>query len=327
MPQYNRLTREQRYAIETLLSKGQRPAEIARLLSLSASSISRETRRDGMTCETYCCSRAQQHAEDAISSKAHSKIEPEVWRLVDDRLRNQQWSPEQISCKLKAEGLASVSHESIYQHVYQDRRCGGELYRHLRHNTKTYKKRGLGRERRGRIKNAVSIEERPAVVETRERCGDWEMDTVIGRIGGKVLVTMVERKTRYLKVLLAENKEALEVTTSIISAMKPVSEQVLTMTFDNGKEFARHELISDLLNAKSYFAHPYHSWERGLNENTNGLLRQYFPKGSSFDNLSKEEIQRVEDLLNNRPRKRLDWQTPIDIFNSSSQPPPVALAA
>ena len=153
------------------------------------------------------------------------------------------------------------------------------------------------------------------------------MDTVIGRIGGKVLVTMVERKTRYLKVLLAESKEALEVTTSIIKALKPISEQVLTMTFDNGKEFARHELISELLNAQSYFAHPYHSWERGLNENTNGLLRQYFPKGSSFDKLSKEEVQRVEDLLNNRPRKGLDWQTPIDIFNSSNQSPPVALAA
>ena len=167
-------------------------------MSLSASSISRETRCDGLTHETYYSSRAQQHADDAISSKAHPKIEPGV----DDRLRNQQWSPEQISCKLKAEGLTSVSHESVYQHVYKDQRCEGELYRHLRYNTKTYKNRGL----------------------SRERCGDREMDTVIGRIGGKVLVTMVERKTHYLKVLLAENKEALEATTSVISALKPISD-------------------------------------------------------------------------------------------------------
>lgn len=327
MHQYNRLTREQRYAIETLLRKGEHLAEIARNLGLASSSISREVRRDGMSRQSYSCSQAQRHAEQSLRSKAHSQIESKVWELVVDRLQNQQWSPEQISNTLKIEGLASVSHESIYQHVYRDRRAGGELFRHLRHNIKTYKKRGLGRERRGRIKNAVSIEERPAIVETRERCGDWEMDTVIGRIGGKVLVTMVERKSRYLKVLLAESKEALEVTTSIISALKPLSALVHTMTFDNGKEFARHELISELLDAGSYFAHPYHSWERGLNENTNGLLRQYFPKGSSFDHLTKQEIQRVEDLLNSRPRKRLDWKTPIDVFNSSNQPPPVALAA
>lgn len=327
MPQYNRLTSEQRYAIETFLRKGEDPSEIARSLGVSPSTISREIRRDGMTSNSYCHSKAHKHAQRALQTKSHCKISSSVWELVEQRLRTQQWSPEQISCTLKIQGRASVSHESIYQYVYRDRQTGGDLYKHLRHHRKTYKKRGLGRERRGRIKNAVSIEQRPAIVETRERCGDWEMDTVIGTIGGRVLVTMVERQSRYLKVLLAESKGAFEVTESIIKALKPMSEKVHTMTFDNGKEFARHELISELLDAKSYFAHPYHSWERGLNENTNGLLRQYFPKGSSFDNLSAQEIQRVEELLNSRPRKSLDWKTPNDIFKSSAQPPPVALAA
>jgi len=324
MPQYSRLTREQRYTIQTLLRKGHRPAEIARTLDVSPSSISREVRRDGMNSNSYSCQRAQKHAESAIRSKAHVGIAAEVWALVHQRLVNKQWSPEQISSTLKKEKLASVSHESIYRYIYENRRGGGELYKHLRHNTKTYKKRGLGRERRGTIKNAISIEKRPKIVDTRERIGDWEMDTVIGRIGGRVLVTMVERKSRYLKVLC---KEALPVASCIISALKPSIDKVHTMTFDNGKEFAHHELISELLESQSYFAHPYHSWERGLNENTNGLLRQYFPKGSSFDQVTEAELQRVEDLLNSRPRKSLDWKTPNDIFTSITQPPPVALAA
>ena len=150
------------------------------------------------------------------------------------------------------------------------------------------------------------------------------MDTVIGRPGGKVLVTMVERKSRYTLIGLAENKQAQEVTLSLLEALAGQREKVETMTFDNGKEFAMHELLADLLDAKAYFAHPYRSWERGLNENTNGLIRQYFPKGSSFDELTMEDVKRVENLLNTRPRKCIDYATPNDIFTA---PPPIALAA
>lgn len=168
------------------------------------------------------------------------------------------------------------------------------------------------------------IDERPPVVEERSRIGDWEMDTAIGRPGGKVLVAMVERKSRYTVIKLGKIKQAEEVTLRLLEALAGHREKVETMTFDNGKEFALHEFLADVLDAKAYFAHPPHSWETRLNEGTNGLIRQYFPKGSSFDHLTASDVKRVEQLLNTRPRKCLAYQTPNDIFNS---PPPIALAA
>ena len=168
------------------------------------------------------------------------------------------------------------------------------------------------------------IDERPAVVAERSRIGDWEMDTVIGSLGGSVLVTMVERKSRYTVIALVDSRESAVVTQGMLHSMRPCRDKVETMTFDNGKEFARHAHLAEQLQAKAYFAHPYHSWERGLNENTNGLIRQYFPKGSDFSKLTPKEVQRVETLLNSRPRKCLAYQTPHDIFHP---PDPLALAA
>jgi IS30 family transposase len=168
------------------------------------------------------------------------------------------------------------------------------------------------------------IDQRPSVVDERSRLGDWEMDTVIGRPGGSVLVTMVERVSRYTLIALAASKEAIAVGGAILRAMHPHREKVLTMTYDNGKEFAHHVLLADLLDADAYFAHLYHSWERGLNENTNGLIRQYFPKRSCFAELTDEEVALVQNKLNSRPRKCLDYATPNDIFTA---PPPIALAA
>lgn len=296
--------------------------EIAAAIGVSASTVSRELGRDGMTRENYCYVAAQRHAESREWKGI--RIAPGLWKHVEAKLREEQWSPEQISAVFAITGVGQVSHETIYQHVYQDKKAGGDLHGHLRHRCKSYRQRGSGRERRGRIKNQVMIDERPPVVEERTRIGDWEMDTVIGRPGGKVLVTMVERKSRYTLIGLAESKEAEEVTLRLLEALAGRREKVATMTFDNGKEFALHELLADVLDAKAYFAHPYHSWERGLNENTNGLIRQYFPKGSSFDHLTPEAVKRVEHLLNTRPRKCLAYQTPDDIFNP---PPPIALAA
>jgi IS30 family transposase len=168
------------------------------------------------------------------------------------------------------------------------------------------------------------IDQRPSVVDDRSRVGDWEMDTVIGRPGGPVLVAMVERVSRYTLIALAATKEALVVGAAIVDAMYLYRDKLITMTYDNGKEFAQHAQIAERLEANAYFAHPYHSWERGLNENTNGLIRQYFPKGSSFDHVTASDVKRVEQLLNTRPRKCLDYATPNDIFNVS---PPIALAA
>ena len=328
MPKYTRLTNEQRHTMETLLRKGQKPAAVARDLGVHRSSISRELSRNGMKPSNYRHDVAMRRATKEKSSKNTSTVDPAVWAHVERKLRNEQWSPEQISENLKKSvELPQVSHETIYRHIYLDKKAGGDLHQNLRHRIKSYKKRGAQKERRGRIRNAVSIDERPAIVNQKGRQGDWEMDTVIGRPGGAVLVTMVERKSRLLRVRLAASKEALAVSGGILEGLKSIKDQVQTLTYDNGKEFAKHELISDLLEAQGYFAHPYHSWERGLNENTNGLLRQYFPKKSSFDELTPERVLEVENLLNNRPRKCLDWQTPQDICFANAQPPPVALAS
>ena len=322
MPTYNRLTRQQRYTIEAMNRNRSPQKEIAAAIGVSASTVSRELRRNGMGRDNYCYVTARRHCESREWKGL--RIAPELWQQVEIKLQEEQWSPEQISASFAKTAVGQVSHETIYQHIHQDKRAGGELHTHLRHRCKSYRQRALGRERRGRIKNQVMIDERPPIVEERSRIGGWEMDTVIGRPGGKVLVTMVERKSRYTLIGLAENKEAQEVTLRLLEALAGQRERVETMTFDNGKEFALHEPLADLLDAKAYFAHPYHSWERGLNENTNGLIRQYFPKGSSLDTLTIMDVKRVEHLLNTRPRKCLAYQTPNDIFNP---PPPIALAA
>ena len=320
MLKYTRLTNEKRHTMEILLRKGENPTAVARDLGVHRSTISRELSRNGMTPTSYQHNAAERRATKEKRAKKTVKVNPAVWPYVERKLQ-QQWSPEQISQHFKQNSdYLQVSHETIYRYIYLDKKSGGGLHKNLRHRVKSYKKRSLKKEKRGRIKNAVSIEQRPSIVDEKGRQGDWEMDTVIGNPGGAVLVTMVERKSRLLKVRLATSKEALAVTEGIIKGLKPIKDQVHTLTYDNGKEFARHELISDLLEAEGYFAHPYHSWERGLNENTNGLLRQYFPKKTSFDDLTEERILEVENLLNNRPRKCLDWKTPQDIFVLNAQP-------
>lgn len=321
MPAYNRLTREQRYTIETMNNSGYGPTAIAGSIGVAPSTVSRELRRLGEGV-AYCYVAADQQARDLQGGG--QPIDPNILSIVESKLRQEQWSPEQISAWIAKEGLGSISHETIYQHIYRDKASGGDLHTHLRHRCKSYRKRGTGRERRGRLKDQVMIDQRPAVVDERSRLGDWEMDTVIGRPGAPVLVTMVERKSRYTLIRLAGSKEADQVGAAIVTGLKAHREKVLTQTYDNGKEFALHKLVADILECEAYFAHPYHSWERGLNENTNGLIRQYFPKGTDFGDITPEEIAEVESKLNRRPRKCLDYQTPNDIFFA---PPPVALAA
>ena len=321
MKHYQRLTREQRYTIERLSREKSSQAAIARTIGVHSSSVGRELKRAGMNRQTYCHLTAQKDAD--AREWAGRTIPPELLLAVEAKLCSEQWSPEQISGTFRQQGIGNVSHEAIYQHIYRDKRAGGKLHAHLRHHCKSYRKRGLGRERRGRIKDQVMIDARPAVVAERSRVGDWEMDTVIGSLGGSVLVTMVERKSRYTLIALVDSKESAAVTAGMLRSLRPCRDKVETMTFDNGKEFARHAHLAEQLEAKAYFAHPYHSWERGLNENTNGLIRQYFPKGSDFSKLTPREVKRVEALLNSRPRKCLAYQTPHDIFHP---PDPLALA-
>lgn len=321
MPTYSRLTREQRYTIEVMNRNGSQQKEIAATIGVHASTISRELRRGSSAGNDYSCKDGQIHA-DSREWNGY-RVPAKTMAIVEAKLREEQWSPQQISQSLKKQGMA-VSHETIYLHVYRDKFAGGDLHEHFRHPCKSYRKRGSGRERRGNLKDQVMIDERPKVVDERCRIGDWEMDTVIGQIGGPVLVTMVERVSRYTLIGLASSKESIAVGAAIVKAMKHHRDKVLTTTYDNGKEFALHKLIGEILEADAYFAHPYHSWERGLNENTNGLIRQYFPKGTNFSKVTEAEVAEVESKLNRRPRKCLDYLTPNEIFNP---PPTIALAA
>ena len=217
-----------------------------------------------------------------------------------------------------------VSHEWIYRHVYADKRRGGDLHAHLRCRKRRRKRYGSN-DRRGQIRGRIPIDERPGIVEERSRIGDWEADTVIGKPGGPVLVTLAERRTRYSAIAKAPDKSAQAVTDALLTALQPHADLVHTLTYDNGKEFAYHQTVAKGLDAQGYFAHPYHSWERGLNENTNGLIRQYLPKGTDFHSLTHAQVRSIMDRLNNRPRKCLGFKTPNQLFSGIN--PPVALTS
>ena len=322
MPLYNRLTEDKRIELYALRKAGLTQAAIAAELNVHPSTISREVKRN-TGLRGY---RPKQAHRLACSRRAQSyscRISQTTWESVDAMIE-QDWSPEQISGYLKVNGDPSVSPEWIYQHIYEDKRQGGTLHTHLRCQKKRRKRHGTT-DRRGQIIGRVCITERPDVVETRSRIGDWEADTVIGKQGGAVLVTLAERKSRFSMIIKAENKTAAAVSAAITKAMAPYAANVHTLTYDNGKEFAYHQKVSDGLDAKGFFAHPYHSWERGLNENTNGLIRQYLPKGKSFDDLSDQEVQDIMDKLNNRPRKCLGFKTPNQVFQNEKSE--IALAS
>ena len=243
----------------------------------------------------------------------------ETISIINDKLEL-QWSPEQISGWMKKQGYTNtVSYETIYQYVWKNKKRKGSLYKNLRHHGKKYNKRSKGKAGRGCIPDRIGIEERPDEVEQKIRLGDWEADTVVGTKHSGCIVSLVDRASKVTKLKLVNRRTALEVTEAIIESLDPIKEFVLTLTADNGKEFAAHKEVSKALGADFYFARPYHSWERGLNEHTNGLIRQYLPKKKRFDEISPEDLMRIEDLLNNRPRKILNFSTPLEVFNRLSQ--------
>lgn len=313
---YKHLTHEERFTIATLLSKKYPQSKIAEIIRRHPSTVSRELKRNTHANCTYDSDRASQKAKLRASQATcrASRISPENWEYVDDKLTSEQWSPEEISGKMKKEGLQAISHETIYRRLWADKKSGGSLHKHLRHKIGNYRKRDSPRERRGRIPGQRCISTRPPEIENRTRCGDCEMDTVIGLPSGPVLVTIVDRRSRRTLLAKATDKSANAVSTAILKALGPYRKHTHTLTFDNGKEFAMHQLIDEILQTTSYFAHPYHSWERGLNENTNGLIRQYFPKRTDFSNITDEQIHEVQEKLNNRPRKCLGWHTPNEVF-------------
>ena len=321
MRNYKQLTREQRYQIYALMKAGLYQAQIARVIGVHKSTISREMRRN-RGLRGYRPKQAHRLAEVRRAKAINNRISSDTWALVELLLRD-DWSPEQVSGWLTSEFQISVSHESIYQFVLKDKRQGGNLHRHLRCKKKRRKRYG-STSSRGQLVNRVSIEQRPAIVDTRSRIGDWELDTIIGKGHKQAIVSLTERKSRLTLLAKVKRKSAELVSRSVQCLLKPVATKVLTLTSDNGKEFAKHQEIAEALQAKFYFAHPYSSWERGLNENTNGLIRQYFPKKYDFTSITQKDIFIVMNKLNNRPRKCLGFKTPNQVFFGIK--PNVALA-
>ncbi len=265
----------------------------------------------------YRPKQAQEFAQQRRVEKVQPlKMTSKVIKYIKDKLQL-QWSPEQIAHCIKSDpdgpGIA-ISHETIYKFVWADKQAGGELYMAFRHGQKKYRKRRGGKDLRGIIRNRIDIDKRPGVVEKRSRIGDWEADLICGTGASGYLVTLLERKSRNVLIGYTKTKFADQVTAEILGLLK--GEIVKTVTFDNGKEFAGHEQIATELHCKCFFAKPYHSWERGANENINGLIRQYFPKKMSFEKITADQIAFVQHRLNTRPRKCLDFNTPSRVYSN-----------
>jgi transposase, IS30 family len=309
---YTHLTQDERYQIAILKKAGHKQSAIGQLMNRSPSTISRELDRNHGQ-RGYRPKQAQALSQARMRACENSpRIAAETWAVVEAKLAD-TWSPEQISGHLKANGQATVSHEAIYQRIYADKQAGGILHRTLRCQ-KTRRKRYGVRERRGTIPHQVSIDQRPAIANNRLRFGDWEGDLVIGAGHQQALVTLNERISRYSLMAHVPTKTAKVVSAAIISLLTPFAASVHTLTTDNGKEFTEHGRIAKALNADFYFAHPYASWERGANENMNGLIRQFFPKKRRFNSITKKDIAYAMDCLNHRPRKCLGFKTPHEVF-------------
>jgi IS30 family transposase len=309
---YTHLTQAERYQIAILSKAGHEQSEIAQVMNRHPSTIGRELRRNRGR-RGYRPKQAHEFSQARMRACENGpRISEQTWALVEERL-GELWSPEQICGRLKACGLPSASHEAIYQRIYADKRNGGTLHRALRCQ-KARRKRYGGRERRGSIPNQVSIEQRPAIVDTLKRFGDWEGDLVIGAGQQQALVTLNERKSRYCLIAHVPSKTAQAVSDTMISLLTPFAARVHTLTTDNGKEFTQHERIAATLDAQFFFAHPYASWERGANENMNGLIRQFFPKKMRFQSITRTDIELAMHRLNHRPRKCLGFKTPHEVF-------------
>ena len=309
---YTRLTEDERYQIYEGIVHGVSHRAIAKQLGRSHSTISREAiRNKGL--RGYRPRQAQSLASQRQACKPkHIKLIPEMQSVISKHIQK-DWSPEQVQGRLISEGMPIVCTTTIYGFIKRDKASGGDLYQHLRHR-KPYKKRTGKAEARGQIIGRISIDERPVIVDEKTRIGDWEADTVIGKGHQGVLVTLAERCSKRTLIAPVPNKRADVVRDAIITLLK--SETVHTITFDNGKEFAYHAEIKEALSSDNYFAHPYHSWERGLNENHNGLIRQYLPKGMKLNRVSHEQVAAIQEKLNNRPRKTLGYKTPNEAYNA-----------
>jgi IS30 family transposase len=307
---YTHLSQSERHQIYALLKAGHSLSEIAALLRRYRYTIYRViSRNSGL--KSYRPKQAELLASQRSErSRNAPKISQCLWQSVADLLR-EQLSPEQIS------GQLEVSHETIYKHVYVDRSHGGDLYRHLRCQRKRRKRYAGGRDRRGQIIGRRPISERPASIEIRSQVGHWEGDTLIGKGHKQAIVSLVERKSGYAVLKKVSKKTSELFRSAIIKGLKPISEKIKTITFDNGLAFSQHAKIDKAHKSKSYFADPFSSWQRGSNENLNGLVRQYIPKNRPLLSVTHDELEMIQDRFNNRPSKRLGFKTPNEVFQAS----------
>ena len=315
---YKQLAEGERYQIQSYLKAGYTQNQVAEALNRSPSTICRELARN-RGLRGYRPKQAHQLATHRrLNAEKAIKVTEEVAGWVEALIR-QELSPAQAAAYIAKELGISIHHETIYQMVLADKARGGDLYKHLRIMSKPYRKRYGSYDNRGRIRNRKSIDDRPAVVDRKSRLGDWEGDTIIGKGRKGALLTMVDRKSLYVVIGRLSGKNAEALADELIERFTELRAPLKTITFDNGLEFAEHERISKELDGEIYFAHPYSSWERGANENTNGLIRQYFPKGMDLTMVTEEDIQFVMDRLNNRPRETLGWKTPNEVLWGQSR--------
>jgi IS30 family transposase len=305
-----------RYYISQRLSNLDSVKKIALQLKIDRSSIYRELKRNADEYAKYYCGTAQLKSElrrtEASTKRRFSQFTNQVKDYVILHLK-EGWSPEQISGRMQIDIKQSVSHQTIYAFILDDKANGGNLYKRLPHQGKKYK---YGSGKKSNIKNRVDISQRPKIVDTKQRIGDFEGDTIVGvRGGGKnCILTLVDRKSKFTLMRKTVNKSAAAIQSAMSSVYDETTVPFKTITYDNGTEFSNHQEIAAEIGCKIYFARPYRSCDRGLNEHTNGQIRRYFPKKTDFNQVTEEEIAKVQDALNNRPRKSLGFLTPNEVM-------------
>jgi IS30 family transposase len=317
MRRYHQLTSEERYALTALRRQGFSIRGIARALDRAPSTISREIRRNRRKDGWYRAFTADERARARRSrSRRNRRFGSAEWALVEASLR-EQWSPEQIAGWFRRFGILSISHETIYRYVWEDRMRGGTIYLHLRFSSKQRRKRYGHYDSRGRLAGKRHISERPPGAENRSRIGHLEGDTVLGSGDTHCILTLVDRRTGYLMIGKLTSRTVKDTNRRAIALIMNAPRRVRTITVDHGTEFHGYKAIEEKTGALFFFATPYHSWERGTSENTNGLIRQYLPKRKSMAKVSQRTCSRIAHKLNNRPRKRLGYRTPRECYEES----------
>jgi transposase, IS30 family len=312
---YHQITSGERYRLSALRAQGLSNPQIARAMGRHRSTIWREVRRNAHPTDgRYKVEKANQRANGRRRrSRSHPRFSPQqlsqVWLLIQCKL-----SPEQVSGYLCRMGRLHISHETIYRHIWHDKRHGGGLHRHLRCAIKRRRKRYGAYDSRGRLANKRMIQERPASVEDRRQPGHWEIDTVMGKGSRHCILTVVERRSGYTLIGRLASRTKEQATAKTIELIQKHRLHFRTITADNGTEFHGHADIEAATGVPFYFANPHHSWERGTNENTNGLIRQYLPKNTSMRSLTQDDCDQIAKALNTRPRKRHEYRTPEDVL-------------